>query len=292
MKRRNETARSCRASLIRGFRRPDFSDGLTVFAKLSSYPPTAQEVEALVRLCEKRRFPCLIPLAPDGYCPGERVIEDINETYCLFLNQIESSRLSLGFSLDLIAEEAFLQKTGRDDWRGYVLNRYEYYCTSGEVLSLPIEGDTVALSLFDNDSSEYTDLSSYVKNGTLDYIVPEGNYSVERFYLSHADAVTKTTLPGCNRLNKSRYDEFLAFFFSSLDRRITDAFGKKIRSLHYRDIAFHAPNRRNWDFSFDECFTQKFGFSPTPHYPILFHSSGVHNKHLKSLFCFLYFLQQ
>ena len=124
------------------------------------------------------------------------------------------------------------------------------------------------------------DLRPYIDGRTLRWTVPDGNWKVMQYVcVPSADEQGR-------RVNPLSYDAAMAYLtqtYSVFSTLFSPLLGQSFRAIAYRNLAFWAPNHRNWDPTFNAVFTARFGFDPAPIYPALFHYIGEKTEHYKAL---------
>ncbi len=205
-------------------------------------------------------------------------LEQLRQMYVCLLEKARELGLTVGFFLDPALEQLVV----REDplLRSMTLERKEYICSSGERLERKLQkGERLALIAFSEEYNEILDLRPFCDGEKLCWQVPKGNYVVHDYLL-----LPEKTRDAANRLS---YDTSLAFVKAVLalfDDIFAPYWGSTLTALSYSEISFDAPNRRNWDPSFNAVFEARFGFDPSLYYPALFGYVGAKTEHMKALF--------
>lgn len=261
---------------------------LSVFRDLPTFPPTAEEIETCVETCADMGIACVVPRLPTDLKPCAELIPQIAAMYAQFAACAGKAGITVGFHMSPVIEQSFyltLDTTTARATRTQQLIRREYYCDPGETLHLKIhDGTLMALVIYDDEHADSIDLRAYVKDGYLDYTVPDGNWTVEEYLCTPDPLSDEPPAYTCNLLSSESGTAFLNGLADAFGDVLKGEPGGHIKTLYVTDLCFHAPNRRNWDPAFNRVFTERFGFDPAPYYPALYHDIGEKKAHIKSLF--------
>jgi hypothetical protein len=262
---------------------------LLVFCDLTEFPPSRETVDTCMERCARGGISCVVPRLPRDLTPSPDLIGQVSAMYGLFLEAAQRHGVALGLHLDEKLERAYYLSLDEADaiaTRTRMLYRREYYCDPTEQINLPLRtGKLMALVAYDEEHSDRIDLRAHVRDGVLNYRVPEGNWIIEEYICSPTPHIEgDMPHPRCNILCPTASETFLEGLFEKLGDPLVSELGKTVTKLFVSDVCFHAPNRRNWDESFNEVFISRFGFDPAPYYPALYHHIGECDPHIKSLF--------
>lgn len=245
--------------------------------------------EIAARLChhvEKcRACGCgtLIPQLPTGTEITADTLQAVKQMYAVILQKAEELGLSVGFYLDPAFERAVIRTMGEIEdhsLRSKLLVCKEYLCEQGEETCRRLSNEhRVSLVAFSEETSEIIDLRSYVTDGVLRFRVPSGNYVIREYLITD-----EKERDGANYLSYEASMGYLRAVFSLFADTFAPYLGETLNTVSYSGLGFNGCNRRNWDASFDECFTTRFGFDPSPYYPALFGSIGKETEHIKACF--------
>ena len=136
----------------------------------------------------------------------------------------------------------------------------------------------MSIGAIDVDDYKVLDLREYVDGDTLVWTVPDGNWNIEEYICMPA---------GNGYANFMSYDasmDYVSLTYKRFADRYTDYIGNVVRMTFYDDLQYNVPNRRMWDYSFNEVFEEKYGFDPAPYYPALWEYIGEDTDHYKALF--------
>ncbi len=159
----------------------------------------------------------------------------------------------------------------------------EYVCCAGESVNLLLRSDALmSVVALDEETARVVDLRPFIQGRMLSWTVPEGNWKIVQFVC--ADCTDEDGIG--ERINPLSYKscmDYLQQTYAVFAPLLEPLRGKNFRAIGYRDIAFDAPNRRNWDPDFNRIFVQRFGFDPALLYPALFYDLGPQTERQKAL---------
>ena len=255
---------------------------------LPTFPPTKESVEKYVEKCAQNGIGCIIPRLPRDLAPSGDLLSQIVEFYEVLTATAVKKNMKIGLHLEPVVEQSFYLSSAAEivaHTRTRTLIRREYYCDPREQLYLQLrKGTSMSVMAYDDEHTDMIDLRPYVKDGFLSYTVPDGNWTVEEYICTDEPQHGEPPIHTCNILSYDSSMDFLKSLFAHLGERVNKAMGSTVTHLFVSDICFHAPNRRNWDDSFNTVFEKRFGFDPAPYYPALYHFIGERDPHIKSLF--------
>ncbi len=151
--------------------------------------------------------------------------------------------------------------------------RAPYSSQAGVKQYLPLtdSGLTDRISSFIS-KNQIIDLTGKLQqDGTLDYDLPAGNWTVMRFGRRNNGAITRPApVPGlgfeADKFDTVAMNEHLDHYVGSLIRKTRDATGKSgIKRLHMDSWEMGA---QNWTKAFREEFIKRRGYDPLPFYPV------------------------
>ena len=261
---------------------------LFLFYDVPSFPPAREEVERYVEQCARNSIGCIIPRLPADLTPSADLLPQIVAFYEVLAATAAKKDLKVGLHLDPVVEQSFYLSSAAESvahTRTRTLIRRQYFCDPKEQLYLQLrKGTSMSVMAYDDEHTDAIDLRPYIKDGFLSYTVPDGNWTIEEYICTSEPQYGEPPIHTCNILSYDDSMDFLKALFAQLGEVVIGAMGQTITHLYVSDICFHAPNRRNWDDSFNKVFETRFGFDPAPHYPSLYHAMGERDPHLKSLF--------
>ncbi|MBQ2766725.1 MAG: hypothetical protein IJF49_01450 [Clostridia bacterium] len=159
----------------------------------------------------------------------------------------------------------------------------EYVCGEGEEVRLFLRGDSLmSLVAFEESAAQVIDLREFVTDRLLTWQVPAGNWKVIQFVCT--DCVDEDG--NAHRVNSLNYDaalEYLRQTYDIFSNLLEPIRGERFCAIGYRDLAFDAPNHRNWDPDFNRVFIRRYGVDPALLYPSLFYDLGPRTERDKAL---------
>ena len=270
------------------FRRVKSKHRLFLFYDLPEFPISPETVEKFVIKSAQNGIGCIIPCLPSSTTPSGDIPEQMRIFYEHLIAVAERCNMKIGFHLEPVLEKSFYMSPAAADiahTRTRTLIRRQYFCDPKEQLYLQLrKGTSMSVMAYDDEHADAIDLRPYVKDHTISYTVPDGNWTVEEYICTDEPQYGEPPIHTCNILSYDNSTEYLTALLDYLGEPIKAALGKTITQLFVSDICFHAPNRRNWDESFNSVFEARFGFDPAPYYPSLYHFMGERDPHIKSLF--------
>ncbi len=261
---------------------------LFLFYDLPDFPIAKESVEKYVEKCAQNGIGCIIPRLPRDLAPSGDLLARISEFYEVLTAAAIKKNMKIGLHLEPVVEQSFYLSPAAEfisHTRTRTLIRREYYCDPREQLYLQLrKGTSMSVMAYDDEHTDMIDLRTHIKDGFLSYTVPDGNWTVEEYICTDEPQYGEPPIHTCNILSYDSSMDFLKALFAHLGEKVNKALGSTVTHLFVSDICFHAPNRRNWDDSFNEVFKARFGFDPAPYYPALYHFIGERDPHIKSLF--------
>lgn len=122
------------------------------------------------------------------------------------------------------------------------------------------------------DAKEVIDLTSKMKaDGTLEWQVPSGNWTVMRFGYSLTGAKNGPAMPEAtgyevDKLNKTHLESYMTQWSNPLKEALGENFGK---SLKYYLVDSYEADAQNWTENMVAEFTSRRGYSPVKYLPAL-----------------------
>ncbi len=265
-------------------------DGIYVFFEPDSLPVSKQQLEKLVSDCKKNKIDCIIPCLSGVSAASGVTFALVSDFYEDLLRFAEKKEVRVGLSIDRLIEDCFFSdpcvpEATRKALSSKILNHREYYCIEREHVSMDLSDCSVmSVSAFDEENGESIDIYESLRDGKIEYDPPVGNWVVNAYTCDYENIVGGDMRRSVNKLDFEISGRFLTLILDILGEGVKRHLGKTLSVLYMNDICFDSPNRRNWDDSFNEKFTDMFGFDPKPYYNALFYSIGETTTHIKSLF--------
>ena len=257
----------------------------------SSLPVGETEIEKFVSECHKNKIGCIIPCLPKKLKPSVNVFLDAADLYEKLADIAAREHIKVGFKLEKIYEESIFSEdspvpeTIREEIKTKVLIMGEYYCDSEEhIVRIPDAENLMAVTAFDEDHNDSINLTYEIENGTIDYQLPPGNWTLKEYFCLPEDKDNINSANSVNKLNYRHCKTFINIVFELMGDIVKKRLGKEISVLQMSDICFDAHNRRNWDKDFNRVFLSEFNIDPTGLYDALFYDIGEKTTHVKTLF--------
>lgn len=217
-----------------------------------------------------------------------RVMSHVHVRYAELLPIFRGAELEVTLIFEEAYERAYLsaqeELSENEDGAAKMLVPIEYICASGEEVQLLLRGDAVlSVVALEEEVGTVIDLRPYIDGRVLRWTVPDGNWKVVQYVCT---GCLDENGDGELRVNPFSYDatmDYLTQTYAALADLFDPLRGDGFRAIGYHNLAFWAPNHRNWDNSFNEVFLARFGFDPAPIYPALFTYIGEHTEHYKAM---------
>ena len=242
-----------------------------------------EKIDKLISGYKKANFCGVIP-----YTNKNLGIQPLTYRYYRFYEsvkrEVNAAQLKLGYTDDTYVMRAYIAEHAQPEKVACkILVKYEYACTEGTTVKRKLQDNCTLMSLtaVNDDDFSVIDLREFVRDGTLEWTVPEGNWNIEE-YVCEMD-------PTLEHLDLFDYDTSLAY--------LKDTFGILLLKLGYeegseppvdlflyRNINYEGQNRRMWHESFNEAFRKMYEFDPAPYYPLMFRDFPGHAKRYKNMF--------
>ena len=234
----------------------------------------------------------VIPLMTDGaeasFDDGLRLMSGVHARYAAILPLIREAGLEVTFLFEPAYERAYLSAqealADDDDGAAKALLPVEYMCSPAETVQLLLRGDALmSVVALEEATGTVIDLRGHIDGRVLRWTAPDGNWKIVQYVC--AGCVDENG-EGELRVNPLSYDaamDYLEQTYETFADLLEPLRGDGFRAIAYRDLAFWAPNHRNWDPAFNDVFLARFGFDPAPIYPALFTYIGEHTEHYKAM---------
>lgn len=168
------------------------------------------------------------------------------------------------------------------DSTALMLRRFEYECMEGQKVERTLQqlegGRLMSLVAVEVDDRRVLDLRGYVQNGKLIWQVPDGNWNIEEY------VCVKASEGYANFMSYDACMDYISLTYKRFADRYQDYIGDVVKITFYDDLQYRVPNRRMWDYRFNEVFEERYGFDPAPYYPALWEDIGEDTAHYKALF--------
>ena len=237
---------------------------------------TPEAAHKLFSRLARRGFCLVIPSLPTDYV----YTDNFAQRYAEWFSVLSRAALDTGMKLALHPQRPIERALCDPNDRTVVLSRRVYYAEQRQHFHLELYNKpTLSLIALDEEYTQIIDLRPFVHDGVLDFDVPDGNWVIEHYVCTDTEQ-DGTQHQTHNRLSRTA-------FISYLDRLFVLCGGVQntaIGAVYYHNLCFDSPNRRNWTNDFNDIFKDRFGFDPSPYYPVLFHNLGGGTEHIRALF--------
>ena len=237
---------------------------------------TVQEAQKQMAPLVRRGFTLLIPSLTTKLV----YTDDFAEQYAKWFSVLSSAAIETGIKLALHPQRPIERALCDPEERTEVLSRRIFYAEQREHMTLKLyDKPTLAIIALDEEYNQIIDLRPYVKDGVLEFDVPDGNWVIEQYICTDTEQ-DGTKQPTHNRMSRTS-------FLSYLDRLYVLCGGVQnsaIAAVYYHNMCFDSPNRRNWSRDFNRIFEDKYGIDPSKYYPVLFHNLGGGTEHIRAMF--------
>ncbi|WP_282035772.1 glycosyl hydrolase [Saccharicrinis aurantiacus] len=139
----------------------------------------------------------------------------------------------------------------------------------------------MAAVAINQQTKEHIEISSFVKNGIIEWQVPSGNWSIMLFPLMK-DSFHKKYL--CmDFMDTVAVRHMINETYEKYKERFGQYFGNTIKTTFFDDVGFWR-HPRNWTGRFNEKFEELNGFDPRPYYPALWYNIGSDTEAIRNAF--------
>lgn len=130
-------------------------------------------------------------------------------------------------------------------------------------------------------SNERIEISAFVKDGIIQWQVPQGEWKIMLFPLMK-DSFHKKYL--CiDFMDTTAVQYMINETYEKYKERFGQYFGNTIKTTFFDDIGFWR-HPRNWTASFNQKFEELNGFDPRPYYPALWYNIGAETEAIRNAF--------
>ncbi len=138
------------------------------------------------------------------------------------------------------------------------------------------EGSTLlAVSSMEMNTRKILDLGEHVKDGVLEWRVPEGDWRIMFFVCRHDTSHPHGHL--ADYMCPEAVEKFIKMTYDEYDKYFSGFFGNVITKTFFDDVGFvHSEN--TWTPSISDIFRRKYGKNPALYYPGLFYDIGTETR--------------
>ncbi|HUS72073.1 MAG TPA: glycosyl hydrolase [Sedimentisphaerales bacterium] len=153
------------------------------------------------------------------------------------------------------------------------LDKHEDDVTGPGAYSKPLpSGTLMSIVAMNTGTKERVDLTGKVSQGSISWSVPKGSWKIMTFVC---------VLDGDSNVDYLEPDQ-VAKFIGMVYQPYYDNFGSDFRptigGAFYDEPTMYRGRGRLWTDKFNDKFTAKYGFSPTPYYPALWYDIGTETQ--------------
>ena len=130
-------------------------------------------------------------------------------------------------------------------------------------------------------TQERIEISSFAKDGLLQWQVPAGEWSVQLFPLMIDDFHKKYLCMDFMDTTSVRY--MISETYEKYKERFGKYFGNTIKTTFFDDVGFWR-HPRNWTASFNKKFQELNGYDPRPYYPAMWENIGQETEAVRNAF--------
>lgn len=141
-------------------------------------------------------------------------------------------------------------------------------------LAMPEKCLYVGAVAMDMKSYERIDISSFFRNGKLNWTAPKGTWKVMLFYLN-PEFTPHSQKGGCvDYLDREAVAKYIEMNFEPYYKHVGDFFGSVIKRTFYDEPTMMMNEGRMWTPKFNEGFKAVYGYDPMTLYPALWYNIG------------------
>jgi hypothetical protein len=153
------------------------------------------------------------------------------------------------------------------------LDKHEDDVTGPGAYSKPLpSGTLMSIVAMNTGTKERVDLTGKVSQGSISWSVPKGSWKIMTFVcVLDGDA-------NVDYLEPNQVAKFIGMVYQPYYEKFSMDFGLTISGAFYDEPTMYRGQGRLWTDKFNEKFTAKYGFSPTPYYPALWYDIGTETQ--------------
>ncbi len=162
------------------------------------------------------------------------------------------------------------------------LDRIEHKLKGPMLFSDSVPGiQLMAAVAINKQTNKRIEISSYVKNGLLQWQVPAGDWSVQLFPLMIGDFHKKYLR--VDYMDTTAVRHMINETYEKYKERFGKYFGNTIKTTFFDDVGFFR-HPRDWTASFNQKFEDLNGYDPRPYYPALWENIGTETEAVRNAF--------
>ncbi|MCF8362669.1 MAG: hypothetical protein K9G70_08620 [Prolixibacteraceae bacterium] len=161
------------------------------------------------------------------------------------------------------------------------LDKIEFEINGPTVFSETIPEVKIMAVVAMNQKNERIDLSGKIRDKTLTWQVPEGNWKIMLFILVK-DSWHKA-YPVVDYLDTTAVRHMINLTYDVYKERFSPYFGNTIKMTFFDDVGFWR-HPKTWTGKFNERFKDLNGYDPKPYYPALWYNIGSETEAIRNDF--------
>jgi len=149
------------------------------------------------------------------------------------------------------------------------LDKHEDDVTGPGAYSKPLpSGTLMSIVAMNTGTKERVDLTEKVSQDSISWSIPKGSWRIMTFVcVLDGDA-------NVDYLEPNQVAKFIGMVYQPYYEKLSKDFGSTISGAFYDEPTMYRGQGRLWTDKFNDKFTAKYGFSPTPYYPALWYDIG------------------
>jgi len=162
------------------------------------------------------------------------------------------------------------------------LDKIEHRVKGPSIFTDSVPGlQLMAAVAINQQTKQRVEISSFAKNGLLEWQVPEGDWSIQLFPLMKDSFHKKYLCMDFMDTTAVRY--MIKETYEKYNERFGQYFGNTIKMTFFDDVGFWR-HPRNWTSRFNMKFEEINGFDPRPYYPALWENIGPETEAVRNAF--------
>lgn len=162
------------------------------------------------------------------------------------------------------------------------LDKIEHEVKGPALFSDRVNGiQLMAAVAMNQQTNERIEISSFVKDGMLQWQVPEGDWRIMLFPLIKSSFHKKYLC--MDFMDTVAVRHMINETYEKYKERFSQYFGNTIKTTFFDDVGFWR-HPRNWTATFNQKFEELHGYDPRPYYPVLWHNIGPETEAIRNAF--------
>ncbi len=150
---------------------------------------------------------------------------------------------------------------------------------------MPQEGVIMSLVAMNRKSLERVDLTPMIKNHSINWNVPEGEWEIMIFncVISKATGGELDYRVATDYMDAEAVNWYVNLVYAPHAKELGEYFGNTLIQTFFDDVGIF-DEETTWTSKFNEKFQQKFGINPATYYPALWESIGIETESARAAF--------